>query len=606
MIRNRWLPALLALFILIGTAPRIPAKDVPKPIATENRRSATWEGKLYLRVPMPKGGFKSIAKKYTGNAGSENAIRKATPRKRGRKITEARVPFDLLLPAYRKEVLGALFPQDRRVTQGWEHPWKKGPLAKWESWGAVASWFTGSSKNAPNLKEANKAAGSKPKNGEVILIPEGLLWKPIKELPPPHSTPKSGPGLPGEQEPEHVNPPAEQGHVDLPTKPVPYTLPQGKISSVILEYGKDAQGEYALYRLQQGEALYSAVAVRFTGRINAADVNEMAMRIAKRSGIKDVTDIPINYPVKIPLEELLPQYLPHSNARYKEWLANRQSADKFTNTFKSAALDGVVVILDAGHGGRDRGAMKNDVWEDSYVYDIACRIRRSLERFTKARVLMTLHSPSLGYEPQDKEKLTPNTDAVILTHPWHKPESKERVKVGVNLRWYLSNDYFLHLKKEGVDPHHIVFTSIHADSLHPSLRGAMFYIPGKPYRSTKWSVKGSYYQQFEEVKRNPSFRVTSRDLNRSEGLSRQFTRTLESSFSQNGLAMHPYSPTRTHVIRGRRHWVPAVLRNNLVPCSVLIEVCNINNPKDAKLLRDPKFRQKIADAYIEALIRYYS
>jgi N-acetylmuramoyl-L-alanine amidase len=52
--------------------------------------------------------------------------------------------------------------------------------------------------------------------------------------------------------------------------------------------------------------------------------------------------------------------------------------------------------------------------------------------------------------------------------------------------------------------------------------------------------------------------------------------------------------------------VPAVLRNAETPCSVLLEVCNIANKKDAELLRDPRYRQAVAEAYIDALIRYYS
>ena len=63
----------------------------------------------------------------------------------------------------------------------------------------------------------------------------------------------------------------------------------------------------------------------------------------------------------------------------------------------------------------------------------------------------------------------------------------------------------------------------------------------------------------------------------------------------------------SHVVRSKkRAWVPAVLKYNIVPCSILIEVCNLNNEEDAKLMKDPLFRQKVANAYIEALILYYS
>ena len=82
-----------------------------------------------------------------------------------------------------------------------------------------------------------------------------------------------------------------------------------------LVYAEDSGGEYALYRLQAGEALYSSVVVRFTGRVFAEDVNAVAAEIAARSRIADVTDIPIGYGVKIPLELVQPEFLPAGHPR---------------------------------------------------------------------------------------------------------------------------------------------------------------------------------------------------------------------------------------------------------------------------------------------------
>jgi N-acetylmuramoyl-L-alanine amidase len=380
----------------------------------------------------------------------------------------------------------------------------------------------------------------------------------------------------------------------------------GTGTSSILTYAQDSQGEYAVYRLQAGEALYSAVVVRFTGTLGAEDVNSLAMEIARRSGISDVTGIPVGYGVKIPLEDLLPQYLPRTSPQYQAWARNQKELGQVTNTYKNAALDGVVVILDPGHGGLDRGAMAHGVWEDSFVYDIACRVRESLERRSKARVLMTMLVPELGYRPLEKSVLSPNKSAVVLTHPWFKQTSTSETKVEVNLRWHLANQYFERLQKEGVDPQRVVFTSIHADSLHPSLRGSMFYVPGTDYRPQRWCSSGESYERFKEVKARGCYQMTQKEMKRSEGLSMQFTRDLEASFVESGLALHPYNPTRDHVIRGRRSWVPAVLRNSIVPCSVLIEVCNLSNAKDAGLIAGPAFRQLVAEAYVNALIRYYS
>ena len=62
----------------------------------------------------------------------------------------------------------------------------------------------------------------------------------------------------------------------------------------------------------------------------------------------------------------------------------------------------------------------------------------------------------------------------VLTTP---PYPIEDARVGVNLRWYLANSVYRRAVQAGNDPQKVVFLSIHADSLHPSLRGAMAYIP---------------------------------------------------------------------------------------------------------------------------------
>jgi N-acetylmuramoyl-L-alanine amidase len=51
--------------------------------------------------------------------------------------------------------------------------------------------------------------------------------------------------------------------------------------------------------------------------------------------------------------------------------------------------------------------------------------------------------------------------------------------------------------------------------------------------------------------------------------------------------------------------VPAILRYNRSPARVLVEVCNLNNPDDRRLLRTRDYREKVAEALVEALIDFY-
>ena len=133
-----------------------------------------------------------------------------------------------------------------------------------------------------------------------------------------------------------------------------------------------------MYRLRKGEALYSAVVVRFTGRLDAIDVNDLAMTIAARSGIENVHAIPVGFPVKIPMEFLTAEFLPKDDPRSQERAREKAESAQFARPEIARGLAGVRVILDAGHGGRDTGTLHGSVWESTYVYDVACRLRRIL------------------------------------------------------------------------------------------------------------------------------------------------------------------------------------------------------------------------------------
>ena len=134
--------------------------------------------------------------------------------------------------------------------------------------------------------------------------------------------------------------PATAGRPAAPPPPAPPAGP--------LQYGEDAKGKFAIYPLHAGEALYSSVVIRFTGRLQSEDVRAIAGDIAARSGIADVTSIPIGFPVRIPFEVLLPEFLPPNDPRRLEYEVEQRLAGQYRNEVQARGLDGVTVILDAG------------------------------------------------------------------------------------------------------------------------------------------------------------------------------------------------------------------------------------------------------------------
>jgi len=548
------------------TAPEIPETLKTFEAGPEIQIYLAGDNALFLEVLRQDGDtLESVARKVMADPSRWELLRafnpEGLPRTAGKRFV--RVPYEELQDSYKLLTMARLFPEDSLEGDFWIHRAGKGkiPMASESLW-HLALWFTGDGRNFQTLADINSLRNLAPVPGQTVQIPRALL---------------------------------------LPVFAAPVSTEEGD-----LRFGRDDEGEYAAYRLKKGEAIYSAVVIRFTGLLEADEVNEMATTVARRSGIEDVRTLAVGYEVKIPGEFLLPEFLPPADPRRIEYELSRREVARFRNQAVSRGLEGVTVILDAGHGGRDIGAARNGVWESDYVYDVLCRIKARLEKETAAQVLTTLKDTRYGYRVFNSHRIPLNQDEEVLTTPPLHLSSSVPNSVGVNLRWYLANSYYRSLTRKGVDPEKIVFASIHADSLHPSLRGTMIYVPGERYRKKTYGFYGSAYRARKEVREQPTVSFPKEQRQKSEGLSREFASHVLKALQQRGARVHPYQPVRDRVIRKHRPWVPAVLRCNQTFVQILLEACNINNPADARLLTEPSYRQKMADAFVDALLSYYA
>ncbi len=582
-------------------------------------------GDLFLEVHLGAGtSYTTIGQKYLADLRGLQSIKAengATLPKAGGTI---RIPYTSLNDDYKARVIQQLFPRDTTRGGDWIHRvGPKRPEAGSETIWHLSLWLTGRGENYQTLAEHNALDDLTLRPDQELIVPGALLSPPFTRMAGRSS---GGFRAGGATAPVKDGDQESSGSIDAdggddegtdefteapsgaeteepgPTGPAPMALPPAEGADE-LRYGHDADGGFAVYRLKRGEALYSTVVVRFTGRIDASDVNDLAQQIARRSGIRNVTDIPIGFKIRIPLDLLLSEYLPPDDPRRLAWERSQAEVARYTNEASSRNLQGVAVILDAGHGGRDQGAAHNGVWEHEYVYDILCRIKARLEQQTGAKVLPTIKDRHEGYAIHDSTRLTRNQAEVLLTDP---PSPLGEHAPSVNLRWYLANAYYRRLVAGGQDPRKVVFVSLHADARHPSLGGAMVYVPGEEFRRGRYGHDGAAYVKHREVREQPYVSFTRAERERSEGLSRQFAGRLVEAFRRRGVAVHPYGPVRERIIRRGRAWVPAVLRCNVVPVEVLIEVSNLSNPADSRLLADPAYRQKVAEAYVDALQAYYS
>jgi N-acetylmuramoyl-L-alanine amidase len=552
---------------LLSGALLSPSLAATRRVAIEPGVVASLTDRLELMLeaePLPEEGLLAFARRFCGDAEASSAIAAANGGSR-RLLASVRyrVPYHLLLPRYQNAMISALFPDDASVEGAWVHQVRTDTNGRPETLWSIASWFTGSGENYRLIRDHNGLPDEEIAPGQRLNVPASLLLAAFRE--------------------------------QLPS-------PRASSDDDILEYGEDQQGKFALYNLERGEALYSSVVVRFTGRIFAEDVIAVAKEVATRSAIADVTDIPVGYAVKIPLDLLAPEFLPRDHPRRREYEENLSRSGQFKNQVRSRDLAGVTVVLDSGHGGADVGTSAGRVWESVYVYDIMLRVKQLLETTTAATVKPTTRDGS-SYRIENRDRLSLSQGHAVLTTP---PYPIAEARIGTNLRWYLANSVYRKTLSEAASSEKVVFLSIHADWLSPSLRGAMVYVPGQVNVRQSYRKSGDIYESRQEVRESPTVSISEAERVRSEGLSRDLARQLIAAFRRHRLEVHPNQPVRDRVVRARREvWVPAVLRYNVVPAKVLVEVCNLANSRDRELMQTRSYRQSVAAAIVEGIRAYY-
>ncbi|MBN2054873.1 N-acetylmuramoyl-L-alanine amidase [bacterium] len=473
-----------------------------------------------------------------------------------------KLPFTLLKPSLQRRILINLFPQDELGPNSWQHictyVFEDGGG---ETLYRIAQWFTGDGANEAMLATFNGLGTDQLAKAQAIRIPQHMLLPHLRH------------GWVEENE--------QVGE---------------------LTYHRDTLGPYARYRLKKGEAIYSAVILRFTDLLQYNDVMEAAEQVARRSGIKDVTDIPVGFDIKIPLELISVRNLPLSSPLRLEYERDLRESKMYRKERTARNLDNVVVLLDTGHGGIDPGAVGCcGISEHEYAYDIACRIKQVIETGTKGSVRMLVEDPECGCSPRDAADLPRNCRELLMTTP---PYDLGDATIGVNLRWALANRIFTDIRGQGVPEEQVVFISLHADSLHPTVRGAMFYYPGAAYRKESSVSPASSLKGFAEC-RDARYRYTRSSKLRAERLSLELSRKVMESLARNKIEIHEQQPIRGYISRSGRRFAPAVLKYCAVPTAVLIETVNLRNREDCSLMQQHQFRQNFARAVVDGLINYF-
>ena len=483
--------------------------------------------------------------------------------------------FEELSSEGKRWVLQVLWPEDE---------WRKDEVlhrvrwAELESVWLLASLFTGHGQNYDQLEGANPKNPEKLAKGNLWHVPKALLSVELGGL---------AKGVPDRSQPED--------ELDDEARVAAYRR--------LLTFGEDRVGKFAAYRLRKGEALYSSVVMRYTDRVDPKEVNELALEIARRSGIQEVRGIPPGTLIKIPIRHLSDPFQPEGTAALREEREVREEVRRTARVDAGAKLKGLRVVLDAGHGGVDIGATANGVWESDFVYDIAMRIRRILEQDTESVVSTTIRYPELGFRVRDAIP-RPTRSAEILTTPPFANDGESPNAVSVHLRWVLANDMLAAFARKG-DIRKTLFISLHADSLHPSARGTMVYVAGAASVPASFSLGASKGAHVAEMKRGARVSFSAKERLQGEARSRLFAEAILKALSREKIAVHANRPIRNVIHRGGKSFVPAVISHCSASTKVLIEVANLTNDDDAENLKSPEFRERYAEALVKSIRAYF-
>ena len=302
--------------------------------------------------------------------------------------TEGWVAYENLSPEAKRWTLQAMFPEDDWRKDGVRHRVRWPEL---ESVWLMAALFSGHGQNYDQVQQANPKTPEKLRKGDVWIIPQALL---------------------------SVDLGGDVRGVVVRGQPEDDLDDEDRVAAyrALLTFEEDPEGRFASYHLRKGEALYSSVVMRYSDRMDPKEVNDLALTIARRSGIQDVRGIQPGQRVKIPVEFLADPFQPEGSQALAEEREIREEVRRTPRIEAGPKLSGVRIVLDAGHGGVDAGAMANGVWESDYVYDIAMRVRRILEQDTEAIVSSTIRYPTYGFKVRDRIA-RPARSAEILTTP---------------------------------------------------------------------------------------------------------------------------------------------------------------------------------------------
>jgi N-acetylmuramoyl-L-alanine amidase len=222
----------------------------------------------------------------------------------------------------------------------------------------------------------------------------------------------------------------------------------------------------------------------------------------------------------------------------------------------STATKAPVIVIDAGHGGRDPGAIgRRGLREKNITLKISRMLKQRIERETKARVVLTRTRDV--YLPLEERTAIANSKNADLFISVHVNASPRRRASGIET-------YILNLTNDEESRR----LAARENATSKKALGDLEFILNDLIKTAKT---------------NDSIRLASSvQTNLVKSLRRRYR-----NVNSNGVKGAPF-----YVLVGTR-----------MP-SILVEVSFISNPTEAKRLKDPKYLEKVVEGISEGVVKY--
>jgi N-acetylmuramoyl-L-alanine amidase len=214
------------------------------------------------------------------------------------------------------------------------------------------------------------------------------------------------------------------------------------------------------------------------------------------------------------------------------------------------------IVIDPGHGGHDTGTIgPTGLREKDLVLDVALRLKKSLEGETGGEVILTRDDDT--FIPLEERTAIANQKAADLFISIHANASRDR-------------------SARGIETYYLNFTSS-ADALEVAAR-------------ENATSQESVHQLQDLIKKI----ALTEKIEESHAFAREVQREVHNRLVK---------ASRDQKDRGVKKAPFVVLIGANMP-SILAEISFLTNPRDERLLKKPEYRQRIAEALYQGVVRY--